>query len=302
MFRKILVPLDGSPLGEHALPFALGIAKACGAQVHIALVHVPEAYSDYEAPGAEDLGIEAKSREQAYLEALARRLGGMPKGTIHVHHLEGIPQETLAAEVVQREIDLVVMNVHGWGYLSRAITGSVSDYLMRHLAVPMLVMHARDSSTDLARDSAIKSILICLDGSELAETIIRPAVALGSLWNARFDLVRVASLAGPLAVGGGEEAQATRRHLLDKASKDATAYLKGVAQRIGQGGSSTQIHAPVHANTAAAILETAKTTACDAIAVATHGRGGLSRLLLGSVADKVMRGADCPVLVYRPPH
>jgi nucleotide-binding universal stress UspA family protein len=302
VFRKILVPLDGSPLGEHALPYALGIAKKAGAQVHIALVHVPEAYSEFEAPGAEDFEIDAKAREEAYLEALGRRLTGMPKGSVHLHHLEGIPQETLAEEVVEREIDLVVMNVHGWGYLSRAMTGSVSDYLMRHLTVPMLVMHAHNSSTDLTRDPAIKSILICLDGSELAETIIPQAAALGSLWNVRFNLVRVASLPGPLAAGGGEETQAMRRHLLDKASKEAIAYLRGVAERLGQGGSNTQIHAPVHSNTTAAILETATATACDVIAVATHGRGGLSRLLLGSVADKVMRGAHCPVLVYRPPH
>jgi nucleotide-binding universal stress UspA family protein len=302
VFRKILVPLDGSPLGEGALPLALSIARASGASVHIALVHVPEAYSDYESPGAEDLEFDAKTRERAYLEALAGRLGSMPKGSVHVHHLEGIPQETLAEEVLEREIDLVVMNAHGWGYLSRAITGSVSDYLMRHLAVPMLIQHSDAPPTNLAADASLHRILVCLDGSELSETIIPPAVALGSLWNSRFDLIRVATLAGPLAAGGGEETQALRRHLVDKAREDATNYLHRVAQRVGSGGSNTQNHVPIHSNTAAAILETAKSTACDAVAVATHGRGGISRLLLGSVADKILRGSNCPVLVYRPPH
>ena len=72
MFRKLLVPLDGSPLSENALPFALSIARSAGAEVHIALVHVPEAYGGAEA-NAEDLDCESKAHQRLYLDRLARQ-------------------------------------------------------------------------------------------------------------------------------------------------------------------------------------------------------------------------------------
>jgi nucleotide-binding universal stress UspA family protein len=301
VFQNILVPLDGSPRAETALPLALSIARASGAQLRAVLVHVPHSYSDYEYPGAEDLERDAKSRERAYLDTLAARLGAMPKGSVSLAHLEGIPEETLIEEVAERDIDLVVMNVHGWGYLSRAMTGSVSDYLMRHLSVPMLVMHAAQLTGEITQEVALRRILISLDGSHLAETVIRPAVELGTLWTARYNLVRVIAPLGPMASPDDEESRALEQHFVGKAKLDAAGYLNGVAGRIGD-GASIEISLPVHPNPTIAILHEAKSKLCDAIAISTHGRGGLGRLLFGSVADKVMRGADCPVLVYRPPH
>lgn len=301
VFQHILVPLDGSPRAERALPLALSIAREGNAQVHLALVHVPDAYSDYEFPGAEDLEFDAKARERAYLDALAGRLAALPQGMVHLHHLEGIPEETLVEEVAEREIDLVVMNVHGWGYFSRAITGSTSDYLMRHLTVPVLIMHAGDPSTDITRQVALRRLLVCLDGSPLAETIIAPAVALGTLWNARYDLVQVTAPLGPMAAAGDEESRALEQHFIGRAKLEAANYLNAAAKRVGGDAASIEIHLPVHPNPAMAILQEAKARGCDAIAISTRGRGGISRLLFGSVADKVMRGAECPVLVYRPP-
>jgi nucleotide-binding universal stress UspA family protein len=301
VFRQILVPLDGSPRSEHALALALSIARASNSQIHVALVHVPAAYRDYDYPGVEDLELDVKRREHQYLHSLPTRLHGSPSRLLHIHHLEGIPEETLAEEVQEREIDLVVMNAHGWGFVSRAITGSVSDYLVRHLTVPILLMHSQGATADLNRDLALRRILVCLDGSPLAEAMLEPATALGRLWGAEYHLLRVAAPPDHLSPGHDAESQALFQHYTDKAKRSSISYLDGVAQRLRSAGLAVHTHVSLSRNVAAAILEEANTAGCDSIAISTHGRGGLARLLLGSVADKVARGADRPVLLYRPP-
>jgi len=301
LFRTILVPLDGSPLAEHALPFALSIAAKTGATVHLALVHVPDAYGEYAAPHSDDFDEEAKAREKAYLDCLSGKVAKVFKGTIQIHHLEGIVQETLVEEVAQRGIDLVVMNAHGWGYTSRALLGSVSDYLMRHLDVPMLLMHSEVAMSELNRTISFHRILIPLDGSDLAETMLEPALGLGAIWNAEYRFVRV--LAPPsqhLAGSLGDEVQAPHQGIVDATTRHWEAYLEKMAHRLRKESLTAETHVRVNRKVAAAILEEATITGCDLIAISTHARGGLQRLLLGSVADKVVRGAHTPVLVYHP--
>ena len=300
MFREILVPLDGSPLAEHALPFAVSIAMKTGATVHVVLVHVPDAYGEYAAPHSDDFDMEAKAREKAYLDALGGRLAKAFKGTIQIHHLEGIVQETLVEEVAERGVDLVVMSAHGWGYSSRALLGSVSDYLMRHLGVPMLLMHSEVGMTELNRPLSFRRILIPLDGSELAEAMLEPALALGALWNAEYRYVRVMGPPSHHLTGSlGDEPHAPHQGIVDATTRHWAAYLEKMAHRLRKQSLTVETHVRVSRKVAAAILEEATTTGCDLIAISTHGRGGLSRLLRGSVADKVVRGANTPVLVYR---
>lgn len=288
IFRSILVPLDGSPLAEHALPFALSIAERSGATVHIVLIHVPEAYYGYSAAEAQEWDLDAHAQQQAYLDSVKARLGST-RCAVEFHHLQGLVPETLTHEVAQRAIDLVVMNAHGWGYMSRALLGSVSDYLIRHLDIPILLMHTQGARAELTRAMAFHRILIPLDGSELAETILEPAQALGQLWQAEYHLLRVVATPRGTSAPASEEAQS-----------QAAAYLEAVAARLRQSACNVQTHVVADRHPAAAIVQEATTAACDLIAISTHGRGGVSRLVLGSVTDKVIRSAHTPVLSYRP--
>jgi nucleotide-binding universal stress UspA family protein len=217
-----------------------------------------------------------------------------------VRHLEGIVPETLTEEVAERDIDLVVMNAHGWGYISRAVIGSVSDYLMRHLTVPMLLMHSHPAATDLNRPVSLHRVLICLDGSSLAETILTPVVQLGELWKLEYRLLQVVEPPRHLWEGPEKWASARCDDFLQRTKARASAYLVTVAQRTGNESSNTHTHVAVDRNVAKSILHEASTLGCDLIAISTHGRGGLSRLLMGSVADTVSRCADQPMLVYCP--
>ena len=90
------------------------------------------------------------------------------------------------------------------------------------------------------------------------------------------------------------------QHICAKATADARAYLEKVAARLDDRSSGIAIDSPLSRNVGHAILRQAASEECDLVAISTHGRGGVSRLLLGSVADKIVRGSDAPVLVYHP--
>ena len=298
MFRMLLSPVDGSPASEYALPLALGIAARAKATLHVALVHVPDAFGDTAAAHWENFDAEGKSHEETYLASLRRRLREVSESSTEIHHLEGIIEETLLGEVNQRNIDLVVISAHGWGYVSRAVMGSVSDYLMRHLPIPLLVVHAPpDAKRDLSRPVALRRVLVPLDGSPLAESILPSARALGQLWQAEYRLLRVVASPGSFwsRQSPADAAAPSDRH--SAAHDAATTYLEGLAERLRRESLTVETSVQVAHNPAKAILDEAHATACDLIAIATHGRGGLNRLLWGSVADKVIRGSPLPVLV-----
>lgn len=291
MSQQILVPLDGSTHAGAALPWAMSIAVKNGATVHLVLVHEPEEYRDYAGAHFEDYDEQSKAQEASYLEGVREQFSRDFAGQLKVHHLEGVVQETLSTEAVRLGIDLVVMNVHGWGYTSRALLGSVSDYLVRHLNIPLLLLHAHSNGDALPRAVSFKRVLIPLDGSELASSILPVAESVAGAWQPEFRLVRVLAPPSHLSSGPGT---------IDEPKLEARRYLETVAGPLRDRGLKATTEVLGHRKVVAAILQEAAARECDLIAMSTHGRGGLSRLVLGSVADKVVRSADIPVLVYQP--
>jgi nucleotide-binding universal stress UspA family protein len=204
--------------------------------------------------------------------------------------------------VATQRADLVVMTTHGRGPLSRAWLGSVADQLVRSLAVPILLVRPRETASELRGEPALRHILIPLDGSALAEQMVRPAVALGTVMQADYTLFQVVPhvrLPG-FDPTGSELSETTEPPLLGQHRREAEYYLDQIADGLRAQGRRVQTRVVVHPHAAAAILEEVQARGIDLLALATHGRGGLPRLLLGSVADKVLQGAAIPVLLYRP--
>jgi nucleotide-binding universal stress UspA family protein len=306
MYRSLLVPLDGSPFGEQALPLALGIARQAAAALELAHVIAPlaPAYADT-WPGYESTFNPAlKRRGRAYLDAAVRRLQPETGADVPVAGtlLEGIVPEALAAHVLASRTDLVVMTTHGRGPLARAWLGSVADALVRRLTVPVLLVRPdREAPVPVPRH-----VLIPLDGSPLAEQAIEPAVGLGSLLGAEYTLFRVIPPLLPGNWAPGYPTAAGYEGLLEQLERlhaqeltEAETYLERVAQGLRERGLHAVTRVAVHEQPAVAILEEAKAHPDGIVAVATHGRGGLPRLFLGSVADKVLRGSSTPVLLQR---
>jgi nucleotide-binding universal stress UspA family protein len=294
MFRSLLVPLDGSPFGEHALPFAVGIAKRAGATVQLLHVHVPLVYATGISILDSGADEQAKDEEWAYLDRMVRRWTiAAPEVRISTALLEGFPPDVLREQM--SKADLVLMATHGRGPASRFWLGSVADALVRTAAVPLLLLRPSEQPPPVTIASPFRHLMIPLDGSDLAEQVLEPTMQLGRLMGASYTLLRVVKpdLGWP-AMTFLNETQ-TRRAL-----DEAQTYLHRIAERLRGEGLTVQTHAVLHTHPAEAILEETHEQGADLLALATHGRGGLRRLLLGSVADKVLRGGTTPMLVCRP--
>lgn len=301
-FRSILVPLDGSPLAEQAIPHALEIARVARSKVRLVLVHqspAPPLNTDSARLYVSiDLAVREAGRE--YLTGLAARLrdtSGLPISAVWI---DGPTGPALVEYVRNVGVDLVAMTTHGRGGPHRAWVGSVVDHLLRRLTIPVLVVRARKDATSVVAPSKPRDILVPLDGSPRAEAALAPASALAGLLDAELLLVQVvhplsdgAMLPVPFAAGYDAEIMALER-------KETQAYLESLAEKLRQQGARARAMVVEGHHVVEALLDLAHRTRVDLVALATHGRGGVQRLLLGSVADKVIRTAETPVLVVRP--
>lgn len=303
MPSKVLVPVDGSNFAEHALPYALGVARRTGSTLHLALVHVPTEMVSPTYPlvdAMEDRDAELREHDAAYMEDLVERLE--PSGVeVRPALLNGRVASALADYVDDRQIDLVVMTTHGRGGIQRAWLGSTADSLIRHCMIPILLVRPSEETREIGPESdrEVHRVLAALDGSDTAETALRDAFELGITADA--SLILVHTLQPPVAAASPylphtiqlthDEMEARERHM--------KGYLERVAGEAWLGDRSTELRVQVDYHPAPAILEVAEEEDVDLITVGTHGRGGLRRLVLGSVADKVIRGTHRPVLVHR---
>lgn len=291
MSRTILVPLDGSAQGEQALPLAVSIARA--AKAELKLVHV--------IPPGNDSAHPVPPTSQHYLDLVTWRLKQMDGLTVVTCALlHGPVAETLAECAAGMAADLIVMTTHGRGPISRFWLGSVADRLMRRSTVPLLLLRPAEGQnpSEAALGHGFRRVLIALDGTSASEAAVAPAIALGNLFGATYALLRVVEPM-PIVVGDGMTAMpsAYDAQLFEEVVKQADANLAEVAGRMREGGLMVATHKVIGDSPARAILEAAK--AADLTVLATHGRGGAARFFLGSVADKVIRGSESPVLLVR---
>lgn len=295
MYRSILVPLDGSLPSEQSLPYAAALAQRSGAALRLALVHTPLLLAEGTLYlGAPD--VQLWEEEKKYLQSVVDRLKKAGLEKVSAHTLEGPIAETLQEHALSPACDLVVMTTHGRGPVSRFWLGSVADQLVHRLPMPLLLIRTREEAAPPPTEPEVQNVLVALDGTPMAEQILQPAGALAKLLNASLTLLRVVPLALP-PVSYTEAAIDSA--LADKLRAEAHVYLQRIAHSLRNQGFAVQTRIMAHAHPATAILHEAASGEYDLLALETHGRRGLPRLFLGSVADKVVRGASIPVLVHR---
>jgi nucleotide-binding universal stress UspA family protein len=303
-FRSILVPLDGSPLAEQALPVASRIAQGTTSKLRLTLVHepLPVWLDRHAAKLCTSIELATRKSEREYLRGVQAKLRDGGTRLSSAVTLPGVvgPTAALAQYVREMGIDLVVMATHGRGGIKRAWLGSVADHLIRNLEVPVLLVRPREGQTAPDRAPGVGQILAPLDGSPLAEEALDAAAALARIWDTEVTLLQVVhpvqlaeNTAFPIPSSYDEE-------LTEMGRTQAQDYLDNIVERLQVQGLRASGVAIIAWNAADTILDVARPERAAVVVLATHGRGGLRRLVLGSVADKVVRGADVPVLVYRP--
>lgn len=302
MYRLILVPLDGNTFAEGALPVAVELASRSGARLHLVYVLDPLRRPAFAAgvPPHEWWGGRAVDAALEYLSGIEARPEWRSRVKMTHAVLKGTIDEELLAEASKTGADLIVMTTHGRKPVQRFWLGSTADRISRSSPVPVLFLRATDTGITTATE--FKRILVPLDGSDLAESALPHARDLARLEEAELRLVYVLQ---PIQVPAaalpiGMDLTAPLVEGLAQTEEAAAGYLEGIAEELEYGNVSTEVvtsSGPV----AEEILALADRRAVDAIVLASAGRGGVRRLMLGSVADKLLRGANVPVLLYPPP-
>ncbi len=300
MYEQIVVPLDGSEFAEHALPPALEIARRAGGRVRLMTVcdtgsAVPEVVESAPSPAA---GAEE------YLAGLLERIAAGGQVEVEAEVLSGPVVESIREEVRRTVASLVVLSTHGRGPLSRIWMGSVADRLVRRAPCPLLLV--RPSGEGEAPDPwagfSVDRILVPLDGSRVGEAVLERAVELGGLFDADFTLLTVVWL--PEYVGTPylpHVEWVDRKRVLERMAGRARENLDEVAGRMRDRDLRVEVAVAEDAHPADAILRFAQAEEADLVAMGTHGRGGVARTVLGSVADKVVRSSSTPLLLMRAP-
>lgn len=303
MYTSIVVPLDGSPFGRRALSVALALARRSDAALHLVHVHEPVVFPGNAPMWDARLDNETRENMRTDLTDVAARITRETSLSVNATFLDGPIVPTMQRYLADLRPGLVVMTTHGRGGLSRMWLGSVADGLVRHVAVPVLLVRAEAEGANEPVEPLFRRILVPLDGSATAEEVLDHVVSLATPDATVYTLLTVVVPVPSMPLveypypdyAGLSDGTEIR-------SRQATAleHLERSAEELRESGASVETRVLVHYQPAQGILDAAEEWHADLIAVSTHGRGGVKRALLGSVADKVMRGATATVLVRRP--
>ena len=302
MYDEIVVPVDGSPFGELALPVALGLACKSGGEVRIVTVVTPlpmEAVPEEELPAERGRVLMAAEHAEEYHQDLQKRviLSGCDV-PISCHVETGAVVESLDRHVRDAGGDLLVMTTHGRGPLRRAWLGSVADGLLRRTPCPILALRPEEGQELHLEERAFKHLLVTVDGSRESAEILPHAKSFAKTVGSRVTLLRVIPphfpLTSPFTSHSSHGFQG-----LEAEVETAEKHLQEAASVLSESGLDVSVETVPGAHPAEGILGFADRSEVDVIAMATHGRGGVARLVLGSVADKVIRGGHLPVLLHR---
>jgi nucleotide-binding universal stress UspA family protein len=270
--KTLLVPLDGSPLAERALPYATALARLPDTR----LVLLTTVYSaGKEQPSPPDL------------EAVAQpiRASGVTvePWVYSVDYPD--PAAAICAGAAERQADLIVMSTHGRSGLGRWLYGSVADAVLRRTALPVVLVSAVCDRT-WPTDRPLR-ILVPLDGSPRAEAALGPATLLAEQLRATLTVLQV--------VHGFSR---TPDAYVEEYRNEVRQYLATVSERTPQVTSAVDLYGG-NEPTARTIADFADVQEIDLIAMATHGRGGLARQVLGSTATELLHRARVPLLLVR---
>ncbi len=316
MLKRILVPLDGSECAERALTLAAQLAR--GSDGELLIVRVvslpPMRLAPYGEPAQIALALIAQARQDAedYLEKVAQRplLQGIP---VQARTIEGHVTTDILNTARDEHCDIIVISTHGYSGFNRWRLGRVAAHVARHAPVPALIVPARD--VELSAPGAYEDmrVLVALDGSELAEAAIAPALDVAhSLAPPEQITIHLLEVVEFFAVMMADTAVTTRESppsspaigAEEQALDAARDYLEAVIQRIhrehcGIAVTSTAVLASDVAETI--IKVAAGDSHYDLIAMATHGRGGLQRWAVGSITERVLHTTHLPLIIARSP-
>lgn len=289
MYDRILIPLDGSALAEAAVPVASLIPSRL-----VYLLNVepdePVITHEFDATGHEVRRRTLFHTDAEHLTPIAESFRAQGR-EVEILRIAGDPAERIVETAA--DVDLIVMATHGRGGTNRAFLGSVTDQVARAASAPTLIVRGsyRPASPPLTR------VLVPLDGSPLAEEAVPVAATLANELDLRVHLVRVLTPPRTWSSASSRQRSGERAEQATASDEQAVrAYLEEQAQRLSD--QDVVVSHELHSGSVVPALRTAIRPR-DIVVMTTHGRYGVRRLVLGSVADALIRQASAPILLVR---
>jgi nucleotide-binding universal stress UspA family protein len=301
MFSTLIVPLDGSKLAERAVPYAIRLAQASRARLVLvqAVLASPSALQDGADFERGQLNAIAEARD--YLTQMAESMSGQV-GRVEIAVPYGRPAEKIPETIAAYEADGVVMTTHGRTGFDHLLHGSVTEALLARTSIPVFVVYARPGEASAPIFSpAHARLLVPQNGSDYDGPALRAAV---EMLGPHGEIVLVMVVAPPEHV----LVDHTGRHVLayldqqeEALTRQARDYLNEVAEPLRKGSTPINVKVDVRmGDPTSGIAMAALDAHADLIVMSTHGRTGVQRAVLGSVAGTVLRTVCTPVVLVRP--
>jgi nucleotide-binding universal stress UspA family protein len=291
----IIALYDGSPFSKRAFPWAVELARRTAAPLHIVRAHVFGVAAEQPLTTLHDERASLVESERNDVKRVAKRLAGPGVVTTPVLLEHGPPIPQLIEYINQQNAAWVVMATHGRGGFSRFWLGSTATSVIRECDVPIFLLPGKGRHTNVS----IKQIVAATDGSAISETILDPVAGLAKAFDANLTLVELLSafeieeVMHERAVSGPPfDPRATAESLINAKIDKQIKRLADAGLRVAS------LVRPTTEPIAPSLLHAAAQLGADVLALSTHGRGFWSRAAFGSVADKVMRTATIPLVVY----
>lgn len=302
--RSILVPTDFSPLAQQAIQFAASLATALGARITLVTVVVPLAYPDTDYFPLVMPEEQTASQVKSHLERVPVEESLDPALFTAPVVRVGVAFDEIIAAAREMKADLIAMATHGFTGVQRFWLGSTAERVVRHADCPVLVIRGTaeaappkcegsESAPGAVKPFHLSRLLVPSDFSDSSRRALRYAERLAEAFGATLRLAYVI-----------ESISRLRKSVvsLPESTDDARAALRSKLASLANEELDELV--PVQCDVLAGrpareIVEAARSGSADIIVMSTHGRTGLKHVLLGSVAEEVVRQAGCPVLVVR---
>ena len=300
MYKKILVPLDGSPSAEQVLPYARALAAKLPLTVELLgvvdTVELARGLATVERFYMNTVVADETRRIGEYMATVKKEFSDL---TVTIAVAEGHAAELIIANAAADKTTLIAMATHGRSGLKRFLLGSVAEKVLRGAANPLLLVRSSEE-VNAAGAALLRSIVVPLDGSELAESVLSTVVELAHKLDLEIILLRAYAVPyGAYTAGEGFYDPVNLEAFQARLRQESVDYLERITAELKRKGSEKVSYVAREGLGADEILKIAGAMPVSMIAMCSHGYSGVKRWVLGSVTETVVHHSHNPVLVLR---
>lgn len=299
MYSKMLIPLDGSKTAEAVLPYARTFARKLNLPVELVGVVDIGALATQVARGnarySDTLISESASSSEAYLQRIAATF---PSSSVKCSTKKGRPEEVILAKAGDNAT-LITMATHGRSGINRFLLGSIAEKVLRAATSPLLLVRATEGM-NTEGEATLNSVVVPLDGSELADTVLVTVRGLARELGLEVILLRAYKVPANIYAAPEDPYPVFHDEFRTELRDEAIEYVEKKTEELKRFGIPKVSAITAEGLAADEIMALGRKLPDNLIAMCTHGRTGVGRWVLGSVTEAVVRHSGDPVLVVRP--